>query len=263
MKKVIILIIGLLLPAMMWGQYAHYKERPAWIDGFFQEKQNSYIEVVSAFSYDEESARNKAASVAISRRSLATGAQANVLVRGSSIIVSGSDNLTVKSRIIDEYSEYLPEQGYRVYLLVQTAKNPTYDLEPVALSEKYPFSARAFVPGMAQIYKGSVTKGALFISGEVLFIGGIIVGELMAQSNYNKSLSTYDTRLKAAYIQNANTCRIVRDVSIAGAAVVYVWSLIDGIAAKGKRHVLVGDLKLTLNPYVDRYSSGLALNIDF
>lgn len=263
MIRSIALIIGILLPIFMWGQYANYKDKPSWTEGFFQEERNSYIEVVSAFGYDESSARDKAASVAISRRSLATGTKATVQVRGNTIIVDGSDNLTVKSRIIDEYSEYHPGKGYRVYLLVQTAKNPSYDFEPVTFSEKYPFSARVFVPGMAQIHKGSVAKGTAFICGEALFVGGIVTGELLARSNYNKSLSTHDARLKEAYIRNANTCRVVRDVSIAGAAVVYLWSLIDGIAAKGKRHVVVGDLGVSLNPYADYYSTGLALNIKF
>ena len=107
MRKTFILTLLILLPAVTaWGQYARGGERPAWTDGFFQEEQNSYIEVVSAFGYDEESARNKAAEVAISRRNLATGAEIKVRISGGNISVDGNGSLIVKSRIVDEYVEY-------------------------------------------------------------------------------------------------------------------------------------------------------------
>ena len=43
----------------------------------------------------------------------------------------------------------------------------------VKSTNKYPFSARPFVPGMAQIYKGQKARGALFITGEQEQLGSI------------------------------------------------------------------------------------------
>lgn len=263
MKKTFFLIL-LLLPAVAaWGQYVRGGNRPAWTEGFFQEEQNSYIEVVSAFGYDEESARNKAAEVAISRRNLATGAEMKVRVSGGNITVDGDGSLIVKSRIVDEYIEYMPGQGYRVYLLVQTAKNPTLDFEPVNVTDRYPFSMRAFVPGMAQIHKGSTGKGIAFISAEVVMIGGVVAFECMRSYYDGKVSTTHNSDAVKAYIDNARVMSGLRNGFIAGAVAVYVWNVIDGIVAKGERHIMVGEASCRISPYVVPDSGGIMLTLNF
>lgn len=263
MKKTFFLIL-LLLPAVAaWGQYVRGGNRPAWTEGFFQEEQNSYIEVVSAFGYDEESARNKAAEVAISRRNLATGAEMKVRVSGGNITVDGDGSLIVKSRIVDEYIEYMPGQGYRVYLLVQTAKNPTLDFESVNVTDRYPFSMRAFVPGMAQIHKGSTGKGIAFISAEVVMIGGVVAFECMRSYYDGKVSTTHNSDAVKAYIDNARVMSGLRNGFIAGAAAVYVWNVIDGIVAKGERHIMVGEASCRISPYVVPDSGGIMLTLNF
>lgn len=263
MKKTFFLIL-LLLPAVAaWGQYVRGGNRPAWTEGFFQEEQNSYIEVVSAFGYDEESARNKAAEVAISRRNLATGAEMKVRVSGGNITVDGDGSLIVKSRIVDEYIEYMPGQGYRVYLLVQTAKNPTLDFESVNVTDRYPFSMRAFVPGMAQIHKGSTGKGVAFISAEVVMIGGVVAFECMRSYYDGKVSTTHNSDAVKAYIDNARVMSGLRNGFIAGAVAVYVWNVIDGIVAKGERHIMVGEASCRISPYVVPDSGGIMLTLNF
>ncbi len=263
MKKTFFLIL-LLLPAVAaWGQYVRGGNRPAWTEGFFQEEQNSYIEVVSAFGYDEESARNKAAEVAISRRNLATGTEMKVRVSGGNITVDGDGSLIVKSRIVDEYIEYMPGQGYRVYLLVQTAKNPTLDFESVNVTDRYPFSMRAFVPGMAQIHKGSTGKGIAFISAEVVMIGGVVAFECMRSYYDGKVSTTHNSDAVKAYIDNARVMSGLRNGFIAGAVAVYVWNVIDGIVAKGERHIMVGEASCRISPYVVPDSGGIMLTLNF
>lgn len=263
MKKTFFLTL-LLLPAVAaWGQYVRGGNRPAWTEGFFQEEQNSYIEVVSAFGYDEESARNKAAEVAISRRNLATGAEMKVRVSGGNITVDGDGSLIVKSRIVDEYIEYMPGQGYRVYLLVQTAKNPTLDFESVNVTDRYPFSMRAFVPGMAQIHKGSTGKGIAFISAEVVMIGGVVAFECMRSYYDGKVSTTHNSDAVKAYIDNARVMSGLRNGFIAGAVAVYVWNVIDGIVAKGERHIMVGEASCRISPYVVPDSGGIMLTLNF
>ncbi len=238
-------------------------EVPSWVNGYFQEVDNSYIEVVSAVGYNEENARNKAAEIIVDRRSLATGRQVNVQVRNGDILVSGSDDLEVKSRVIDEYREYLPSGETRVYLLVQTAKNPTYQLENVNVTERYPFSARVFVPGMAQIHKGSTMKGALFIGGEVLAVGGIVVAECLRASYDSKVNKTHSATARQDYINKASNMQNVRNGFIAGAAAIYLWNVIDGVVAKGKRHVEVGSARLSFAPYASPEAAGIGLCVNF
>ncbi len=259
-----IFFIGTLL-FLMGGECAFAQtKKPKWAEtSYFEEGQNSYIEVVSATGWETNNAKEKALKAIVQRRSLAVGSDAKVTLSGDAIVVDGSKDLIVKSRVVSEYDEKLPNGEYKVYLLVQTAKRPDLALDPVSVTDKYPFSGRVFVPGMAQIHKGSVAKGACFIAGEVVFIGGIVVGECLRNSYVNKINSTHNADLRQKYIQNANICGLVRNISIAGAAAVYVWNVIDGIVAKGESHITLGNAALTFAPYADFESSGLAVNINF
>ena len=154
--------------------------------------------------------------------------------------------------------------GYRVFLLVQTAKNPSLQYEPVSVSKSYPFSARVFVPGMAQIHKGQVAKGSVIIGAECLFVAGIIGGQLAGQSAYNKSLTyKHDAKMRKAYIDRANVGKMISYASIGGAAAVYIWNVIDGSISKGKKHVIVGKTSYAIAPYADNQSAGLAFNLTF
>ena len=262
MRKSVILLVLILVCSLAVSAQSK-EEAPSWINGYFQEVDNSYIEVVSAVGYNEENARNKAATVIVDRRSLATGRQVNVQVKNGEIIVSGNDDLEVKSRVIEEYQEYLPSGETRVYLLVQTAKNPAYKLENVNVTERYPFSARVVVPGMAQIHKGSTLKGCLFIGGEVLAVGGIVVAECMRASYESKINSTHSATARQQYINNASNMQNVRNGFIAGAAAIYLWNVIDGVVAKGKRHVEIGSAQMSFSPYASPESAGIGLCINF
>lgn len=263
MKHLAILLCGILSLPFVQGQYVSAQERPAWVNGYFTERQNSYVEVVSAVGYSEEDARNKAARIIIERRSLATGQRAQIRVVGDNIVVDGSDALTVKSRIVDEYRERLGAGEYRISLLVQTAKNPEFQYEPVHVTDRYKFSPRVFVPGMAQIYKGQNIRGALFISGEVAAIGGIVAFEGLRSSYNSKIKRTHNAKEIQYYINQADIMKNARNGFIAGAVAVYVWNVIDGIVAKGRKHVVVGEANLDFSPYADPMSAGLTLSMTF
>ena len=252
-----------LLPRLTMGQCSSSQERPTWVDGYFQEETYSYIEAVTASGPTEDDARNKAAQILVERRSLATGSRMNVKVQNGNFVVSGADELTVKIRVVDEYREWCGPGEYRVSLLVQTAKNPTYTLEAIKVTKDYDFSPRVFVPGMAQLHKGSTVKGILFIAGEVAFIGGIVVSEGLRASYEAKINTTHNASDKQRYIDNASNMENVRNICIAGAAAVYVWNVIDGIVAKGKKHIVIGGTQLSIVPYLSPYNSGLTLSLNF
>ena len=247
---------------LVWGQCTSTQTKPAWVNGYFHEETNSYIETVSETGYTEREARNRAATIVIERRHIATGARMNVQVQGGSIIVSGTDELTVKARVIDEYREVCNGQ-HRVYLLVQTAKNPTYEYERVRVTESYGFSPRVFVPGMAQLHMGSKMKGGLIIAGEALFVGGIIFTESMRASNQSKFNSTHDANAKKDYLSNADNYENARNIMIGGAAILYLYNIIDGIASKGKKQVIIGNHNIKISPYVSPDAGGFHLSFNF
>lgn len=128
----------------------------------------------------------------------------------------------------------------------------------------YPFSARVFVPGMAQLHKGSKAKGLFFIVGEAACVGGLVIAESLRASYDSKAVSTQNTEQKKTYYDRADNCENIRNGLIAGAAALYIWNVIDGIAAKGKkRTVMLGDTQLRVSPYATPQCGGFALSFNF
>jgi hypothetical protein len=252
-----------LFPALAAGQCYSSQKKPSWTEGYFMDEKNSYIETADATGYTEDEARNKAASIIIERRSATTGQRVTVQVRGNSVMVSGNDNLIVKARVIDEYRE-LCNGRYHVYLLVQTAKNPTFEFEAVKVSSDYGFLPGSFIPGMAQIQKGSKAKGILFIAGEIALVGGIVTAENLRASYTSKINGTHNADSRQTYINNADNWGNMRNAFIAGAAALYLWNVIDGIAAKGRKHVVIlGDNSMRITPFATPYAGGVSLAFNF
>lgn len=178
-------------------------------------------------------------------------------------------NMHVPIRRVCSYLTFNEKNEYVVYVLCQVSEvgrtqEANFDnFTDCYKAAKNQYLKYAFVPGMAQIKKGSVAKGACFIAGEVVFIGGIVVSECMRANYVQKINMTHNANAKQQYLQYANTCAIVRNVSIAGAVAVYIWNVIDGIVAKPKNQINIGQANLNFMPYADTESMGLAVNINF
>ena len=236
---------------------------PKWKTEGLKDLAYSYVEVVSADANTVGDARDKAALAIVQRRNLAAGSEVTVKVVDGKITSSGSQDMIVTARILDEYVEELSYGGWRVYLLVQTLKHPQYNFEPVVVTDEYPFSARSFVPGMEQLYKGQKTKGVLFIVSEVACVGGIVISEGLRASNVNLISSTHNAQQRATYTDRANMWQNVRNGFIGAAAAVYVWNVVDALVSKGSRYVKTGSDTYAFAPYATMESVGFALNINF
>lgn len=221
--------------------------KPTWATASYKRTlDNSYLEVVVASGSDEDVVREKARVEIEKRRKLTVGEQ----------------SAAVKSGHIAEYWE-CRSTGVTGYFLYQTRSSLMAKPEHVVATDRYPFSARVFVPGMAQIYKGSVGKGVGIIAGEVVLVGGVVVTECL-RLNYAKKINmTHNSSLKNQYAYNANACNIARNVCIGGIAAVYIWNVIDGIVAKGKPYVSVDGKTLSFMPYATTEDVGLAVNFTF
>lgn len=177
--------------------------------------------------------------------------------------MNSSDELTVKCRVVDEYHSSTASGQRMVKLLVQTAKNPTLAFDPLVVTEKYPVTARAFVPGMAQLHKGSTTKGILFIVGEIAAVGGIVAFEGLRSSYHSKINTTHNAAERQDYINKSDNMQNLRNGFIAGAAAIYVWNVIDGMVAKGKKHIEIADIQMHINPYATPHEAGVLLSLNF
>ena len=236
---------------------------PKWKSQGLMDLTYSYVEVVSADASSISDARDKAAQAIVQRRNLAVGAEMKVKVVDGKITSSGDQKMIVTARILDEYAEEVGYNNWRVYLLVQTLKHPQYSFENITVTDQYPFSARAFVPGMQQLYKGQKTKGIMFIAAEVACVGGIVVSEGLRTSNINLINSTHNAQQRAQYTDKANMWQNVRNGFIAATAAVYVWNVVDALAAKGARYVKQGSAQFALAPYTNGETVGFAMNVKF
>ena len=263
MKQIAIIFSFLLFPCLsIMGQQTS-KERPSWADGFREEYQNSYLKSFSAVGSTMEDARRKALQEVADERSRATGRRYSIQERNGVVTMSSSDELTVAAQVVDEWHEVLSIGACRVDLLVQTKKNPMYTYEPVSVTTKYPVTGRVLVPGMAQLHKGSTTKGIAFIAAEVAAVGGIVAFEGLRSSYESKINTTKDAKKRQDYIDKSNNMQNLRNAFIAGAVAIYAWNIVDGIVAKGKKHVVVGDVSMRFAPFATPDAAGLAMNIQF
>lgn len=168
-------------------------------------------------------------------------------------------------RIIEEYWEFKNDWAYG-YFLVQISNDISCNnWERVEMNTtKYPFSGRVFVPGMAQIYKGSKVKGGIIIGAEALGVAGIVTSFSMQASNL--ALIQQDPKHKATYANNANTWQNVGYGCIAFTAAVYIYNIIDGIVAPGKPHIQIGSKSydVAFAPMATpRGDFGLAMQVNF
>lgn len=222
-------------------------EKPTWAAASYKRTlDNSYLEVVVASGQDEDEVREKARVEIEKRRRLTVGEQ----------------DAAIKSGHIAEYWE-CNTTNVTGYFLYQTRSSLMAKPEKVVATDKYPFSARVFVPGMAQIYKGSIGKGIGFIAGEVVLIGGVITTECLRLNYKQKINMTHNSVLKNRYARNANACAITRNICIGGIAAVYIWNVIDGIVARGKPFVSVDGKTLSFMPFATPEYGGLAMNFTF
>lgn len=225
--------------------------------------QYSYIEVISAFDYDLEGAKSKVANEIMKRRSLATGTDAKVSIIGKDLNVVSEHHLIVKSRIIDEYVIHT-EKGYTVYLLVQTAKNPEYQYESISISDEYKVGVRAFIPGMAQIYKGSKYKGYTLIAAQALSVASIILCESQRSVYHSKSIE--QPKFAQIYSNKASNWETGRNISIGAAVGIWIYNIVDAFVAKGRKRVVQSNDDLTefnITPQITPEITGVTFAYSF
>lgn len=259
MRKSIITVLLMFLSLATFGQYS---QKPTWADGYHKDLRNSYLDVFSARGTSVEEARQNAIKQIVDERSRATGRRYSIRENNGSITLSGQDELTVKCRVVDEYQRH-SYGSYEVFLLVQTARHPDYAYETVNVTDGYSVGGRFLIPGWAQIYKGQTAKGVIMLAGTVGCGIGALVCELTRQDYKNKMKE--QPQFAKDYNTKANNYEAACYVCLGGAAAFYLWNIIDGLASKGKRRVIVKNSysSLSLNPVITPKGGGVSLALNF
>lgn len=245
MKRIVSLILLLvMLSPLAFGQVE--KAKPEWaINPIHAEGKTSKLVTISEYGRTKESTK----------------------ARAFKTLEDQGKKLNEGYRIIEEYWEYTSDWAYG-YFLVQVANDlKCTNWEHVEMNTtKYPFSARCFVPGMAQIYKGSKVKGGLIIGGEALGIAGIVTCfSLKAQNERWAGESKKATDIQS-YTDRADMWQNIGFGCIAFTAAVYIYNVIDGAIAPGQKHIQIGSksYNYAFAPMItSRGDVGLAMQVKF
>ncbi len=186
----------------------------------------------------------------------------------------------VKRRIVAESAPIKTPDGVKVFILIQVQRDVNgpddfYDLKTKKFNDasfnravadynaqftgRYPFTARCFIPGMAQFHKGSIVKGSIIVGATTACVAGIIATECMRKSYISKIKNTHNASLKLSYQNKASNCQNVRNVLIGAVVAVYAWNVIDGAVARGAKK----DMSMAMSPCVFDDGVGLAMTINF
>lgn len=95
----------------------------------------------------------------------------------------------------------------------------------------------ALVPGWGQFYKGSTLKGCMIIGGCAVLAGGIVFSENQRSDYIRKRNGTHDIHSIRRYTTKADHFATARNLCIGAAAALYLYNLIDAVAAPGARRL--------------------------
>lgn len=181
-------------------------------------------------------------------------------------VIEKGHKLKIVCREIDDYWTQKDDIYYSEVLYSITNKNSAYGsyADDIYVSTKYGAAGfLSIIPGVGQMYKGSLTKGCLILGGEIMAAGGILLCE-NTRASYVKKM-TEQPKHAVEYNSLADTWETGRNICIGAAAAIYVFNLIDAFASNGAKHVIVkrGQTRLSMAPVAYDNGAGIGLALKF
>lgn len=187
-------------------------------------------------------------------------------------VYTESGEVNVRLAVIDEY---LADDGVYFLCTVPDPNSPKVIYDDFELTTQY--GARglwrsAIVPGWGQFHKGSYVKGGLILGGTAVLIGGIVATETVRTDYARRIGETHNADYKRLYAKRADQFSTARNICIGALGALYVYNLIDAIAAPGARRVVVKERKTSGSSWYsyhftpaspDGMSIGMAFNLTF
>lgn len=144
---------------------------------------------------------------------------------------------------ISEYWERDRSGDYyltKLYAKSELGKAPLFD--NIELTTRY--GARglwrsAIIPGWGQFHKGANLKGSLILGGCAVLAAGIVFTENQRSDYIRKIAQTHDVNQIKDYSTKADHFATARNICIGAAAALYLYNLIDAVAAPGARRIVV------------------------
>lgn len=111
----------------------------------------------------------------------------------------------------------------------------------------------AIIPGWGQFHKGAYLKGGMILGGCALLAGSAVFLDNQRSDYARKIARTHNQELINSYATKRDHYAAARNICIGAAAALYVYNLIDAIAAPGARRIIVGkrrNIDYSLSPAV-------------
>lgn len=159
----------------------------------------------------------------------------------TSHIKGGEVSLHIKN--IAEYWERDNSGTYHLTKLYAKSTSKTAPMfDNVTATTKY--GARGLwrsmiIPGWGQFHKGSNLKGGLILGGTAVCAAGIVFTEGVRADYNTRMLQTYDVNLIRSYQTKRDNFTTARNICIGATAALYLYNLIDAIAAPGAQRLVV------------------------
>jgi hypothetical protein len=121
----------------------------------------------------------------------------------------------------------------------------------------------SIIPGMGQFYKGSTTKGTMFLGLTAAAAAGVIVCESTRSSYVNKAIE--QPKHKKDYSTKADNWETTRNICIGVGGAIWVWNIIDAFTTKSaKRKVVTSqNSSLSFQPFATPNATGHGLDMGF
>lgn len=176
-------------------------------------------------------------------------------------VVAQGSPMELSCKLVDSYWERKADGTVQNYWLYQVA-SPDSPARFEETSVTTAYGARglwrsAIIPGWGQFHKGSYLKGGLILGGCAVMAGGIAAVESIRQDYVRRVGETHNADLRRSYAYKADQLATVRNVCIGVAGALYLYNLIDAIAAPGAKRIKV----YPTSP--DGASLAMALNLTF
>ena len=127
----------------------------------------------------------------------------------------------------------------------------------------------SIIPGMGQFYKGSTTKGTMFLGLTAAAVAGVIVCESTRSSYANKAIE--QPKYTKDYSTKADNWETARNICIGVGGAIWVWNIIDAFTTKSAKRKIVTsqNSSLSFQPFATPnitgkgFDMGLALSFNF
>lgn len=255
-SRFLVLLPGLLFGGLLSGKA---QPRPQWMHRVPEARNATYLFVpVTVDASSLQSGRHESLKMlALDRSLLSTlemryrgslqtdthaveaGGNFSERIETHSIDVVEFDGRTIRlsAHIVDEYIRH-----GRMTTLYQVGVVPSPSFDPVSVTTRYGGRGlwrSALIPGWGQYHKGAALKGSLILGGSALLAGGIVFFDDQRRDYLRKIARTHDRHLIDSYTTRSDHMATARNVTIGALAALYVYNLVDAVAAPGARRVVV------------------------